>query len=67
MRPDESGTSCNQYFHIATGSKLGGKGEERKEEVCRPEIDERFRSRDFPASSLFGFYSFDIEQVWNGI
>ena len=31
MRTDESGASCDQYFHIATGSKLGGKGEERKE------------------------------------
>jgi hypothetical protein len=30
MGTDKSGTSCDQYFHIATGSKLGGKGQERK-------------------------------------
>jgi hypothetical protein len=34
MGADESGTSCDQNFHIAAGTKLGGKGEERKEEVC---------------------------------
>jgi hypothetical protein len=33
MRTDKSATSRDQYFHIATRSKLGGNGKERKEEI----------------------------------
>jgi hypothetical protein len=31
VRTDKSATSRDQYFHIATRSKLGGNGKERKE------------------------------------
>jgi len=67
MRTDKSGSSRNQNFHNATGSKLGGKDQKRKEEVCRPKTQAGLGQPDFQTNGYLPTYSVDSEQIWTGI